>query len=113
VTLTAEEQLEELSTEIKTFKELKAIIFHQDYVIAQQLMPALNRLPSDIKEATLNQFNHYFRTNKNIISYLWTEGLRQKNLLDTLRENPDVKAIIEQAEQEIEDQQEDDSNEQG
>jgi hypothetical protein len=93
-----EEEIEEISTSIESFRELKTIIYHQDYVYKKEIIVALNRLPPDIKENTVATFNHFYKTYKNVVGYLWKTSIKQKQILAKLCEDKDIAKQMEEIE---------------
>ena len=77
--VTPDEALEEISEEIHTLRELKALTFHQDYVYRHILKPGLDKLSQSGQKDVVDAFHHYYRTNRNIIAYLWKEVQIAKN----------------------------------
>lgn len=79
MTQTPEERIEELASDIKTIKELKALIYHQDYIFQETIQPELTKMESSGKKRTANAFIHYNTTYRKIIAYLWKEYMLAKN----------------------------------
>ncbi len=79
-----EEAIEEISQKIESLRELKSLTFHQDFVYKSIIKPELDKLASAGKQSVVDAFSHYYRTNRNIIAYLWTEleNLRHPELKD-------------------------------
>ena len=100
---TAEESIEELAQNVTSFKELKAIVFSQDMVYKNILLPAFARLPSDIRDDRLKMFNHFFRTYKNMIGYLWKEGVRMKQIIEELSNDEETCKKIEEIQSNLSD----------
>ena len=79
MTTTPEEKLEELASNIESIKELKALIYHQDYIFQEIIQPELTKMESSGKKKTSNAFTHYNATYRKIIGYLWKELMIAKN----------------------------------
>jgi len=101
---TYQDQLEDLSKNVESLRELKSLVLHNDYVYKREIVPALNKLPSDIREETIKQFNHYHSMSKNIITYLWKTHLENKITLGRLKLDTDVKKKIEALDDEVGDE---------
>jgi len=106
MTKTAEEQIEELSSDIQSIRELKTLIFHSDDVYKQSILPSLSRVPSDIREHTVDRFNHFWRLNRKIIAYLWKKHLTNDMIIRELEKDPDIKSRIEGIREEVDTVQE-------
>lgn len=98
---TEEENIEELSKEVATLRELKAITFHLDNEYKKHIIPTLDKLPAEIKSKAVDTFNHYFRTARNMVTYLWKEHSENKLILEILLEDEAVKKKIEKIKSEI------------
>lgn len=77
--VTPDEALEDISKEIRSLRELKALTFHQDYVYRHVINPTLQKLQKQGDKDAVQAFNHYYKTNRNIIAYLWKELQIAKN----------------------------------
>jgi hypothetical protein len=77
--ITPDEAIEEISEEIQSLRELKALTFHQDYVYRHVIHPALLKLQKQGDKEAVDAFSHYYKTNRNIIAYLWKELQIAKN----------------------------------
>jgi len=77
--ITPDEALEDISKEIHSMRELKALTFHQDYVYRHVIHPALSKLEKQGEKEAIKAFSHYYKTNRNIIAYLWKELQIAKN----------------------------------
>jgi len=99
-----QEEIEKISKKILTFQELKTLTMHQDYIYKKIIVPSLNKLPNDIREEKINDFNHYYKTNRNIIAYLWKAHLENKLVLEHLMLDKDVTPKIERVRLEIEEE---------
>lgn len=97
--------MEELSKQVDSLKELKVLNVHQEFVFNMHLVPALNKVPSDIRESTIKVMNHYNKIWTNIITYLWRIHLDNKLTLEYLKANaPDnIQTLLEEAEFAIDD----------
>jgi hypothetical protein len=104
MTVEPQEEIETISKKIMTFQELKTLTMHQDYIYKKIIVPGLNKLPNDIREEKIQDFNHYYRTNRNIIGYLWKEHLENKLIIDHLMIDKEVAAKVERTRLEIEEE---------
>ncbi len=74
-----EDAIEEISQEIQSLRELKALTFHQDYIYKHQIKKGLDVLARAGNKDIVEAFSHYYRTNRNIIAYLWQEVMKAKH----------------------------------
>ena len=82
-----EQMIAEQASDIKSEKELKTLIFHQDYVYLNFIRPELDFLETSGKKKVVDHFNHYYNVNRKIIAYLWQEL--------QLAKNPKLKEVFE------------------
>ena len=96
------EKIEDFSKELDSLKEVKVLITHQDFIYKEHIRDSLNRVPSDIRQKTLNTFKHYHTVWRNIISYLWKTHLENQIIIEELSRDKTIKDKIEDIKSSIE-----------
>jgi hypothetical protein len=79
MTESPEGMLQKAASDIRSENELKALVYHQDYVYKNNIRPVLEALETTGKEKAVDQFDHYYQVNRKIIAYLWKELIIAKN----------------------------------
>ena len=101
---TVEADIEESAEKVESLKELKTLGLHLDYILKEQILPAISKLPVDIKEKTAVTFSHYHKVTKKIIGYLWKTHLENKVIIKELEKDKDFLKKIEYIKDAIEEE---------
>jgi len=73
------EKIESMAEDIQTTRELKTLIYHQDFVYNNTIKPEIETMIQSGKKETAQAFKHYNNTYKKMVAHMFVELLLLKN----------------------------------